>query len=165
MSTITNVTASSSSNQLTPIGGANPMTPPMANLNVQKPIQEKETPPATTKPSPKTAPSGPPSADNQFIMDSISSILSAFSKSTDPKAVKLAADAAKRLEPLLEKLAKNEYSAPLTKNLTLLCQAVNNGDSRTAQNIHRILTETHWEELGSALGIGLKMLVQLTKTH
>jgi len=78
----------------------------------------------------------------------------------------MAKDAAKRLEPtFFEKLSKNEFSPALTKNLTLFCQAITNGDFRTASTIHVTLTQNHWEDLGSVFGTGLKMVAQLTKPH
>ena len=68
------------------------------------------------------------------------------------------------MEPLIEKLTRNEYSGGITQSFTQLCQAILNGDSRTAADIHVKITQQHWEELGSNLMIGLKRLIEITKS-
>jgi hypothetical protein len=112
-----------------------------------------------------TAPSKPKETtqDNQFIIDSLNSILATCSKSTDPKISKLVADVRKRFEPLFEKLAKNDFSASVTTNLSQFVQAINSGDTKAAHNIHITLTQNNWEELGSSLMIGIKRLLEVTK--
>jgi len=68
------------------------------------------------------------------------------------------------MQPLIEKLSRNDFSTGVTTNMTQLVQAILAGDSRTAQSIHVEITQKHWEELGSNFMIALKRLIEMTKS-
>lgn len=162
--------------QLGPVGPPVMPTPPPAVPMVPSyppttPKQPIGPPPGSTESPAKpveakiaSKEAGPPTAENQFIIDSLNGILSTCSKSPDPKIAKLLKDVSNRFKPLFEKLESNSYSSEVVTNLSQLCHAINSGDSGTAHKIHVALTQNNWEELGSLLITGIKRLLEMTKS-
>jgi len=105
----------------------------------------------------------PISKENEEIINAFHSIFILFNRSENPKVSKYAKDVTKRLEPLLEKLSKNEVSDSVAQQLSSLLNSIKNGDFRTAQNVNLNLTTNHWEELSSSVVIGLKRLLEIAK--
>jgi len=105
----------------------------------------------------------PISKENEEIINAFHSIFTLFNRSEDPKVSKYAKDVTKRLEPLLEKLSKNEVSDSVAQQLSSLLNSIKNGDFRSAQNINLNLTTNHWEELSSSVVIGLKRFLEIAK--
>eukprot|EP01114_Cavostelium_apophysatum_P005541 TRINITY_DN1672_c0_g2_i1.p1 TRINITY_DN1672_c0_g2~~TRINITY_DN1672_c0_g2_i1.p1 ORF type:complete len:1099 (+),score=314.97 TRINITY_DN1672_c0_g2_i1:121-3417(+) len=143
-----------------------PFTPPVVSPPAPSAVVSSSS--GESRPAAAPAPVAPPapvatSPENQFIIDSLKSILEACSTSTDPKVSKLVKDVQKRCEPMIERLSKNDFSPNVTQNLSQLCQAIQSRNHQSAQQIQINLTQNNWEELGSNLMIAVKRLVEINK--
>eukprot|EP01119_Soliformovum_irregulare_P013768 TRINITY_DN3700_c0_g1_i1.p1 TRINITY_DN3700_c0_g1~~TRINITY_DN3700_c0_g1_i1.p1 ORF type:complete len:1138 (+),score=363.18 TRINITY_DN3700_c0_g1_i1:134-3547(+) len=134
---------------LGPPPGGNPGNPASAPQPLKQ--EKKEEVPAKT------------TEENEFILESLNRIISEAVSSSDTRKNKIGKDVQPRFQPLLDKLKRNDVSAPLAKSLYELSQALNAGDVLAAQRTQATLNQDHWQELGGSLNIGVKRLVDLIK--
>jgi hypothetical protein len=140
-----------------------PQQPPSGNFGKPPGAAERSASGEQQQQQPAKKEVKPTTAENQYIITSLQSIVSNSSKSADTKIKKLADDVGKRFEPLYEKLSRNEVSPAVVQLLTQMCQSVLSGDSRTTGNVQVTLVQKHWEELGSGLVLGIKRLAEMTR--
>ncbi|PRP76754.1 protein transport protein SEC31 isoform 1 [Planoprotostelium fungivorum] len=120
-------------------------------------------PPSSSPAAPSKSAPGPTTAENQYTIDSLRAIFEGSSRSQNPKVQKLEKDVSKRFEPFIEKLKKNEVSAPVSTQSKALVEAILAGDHSGSNATLSSLTTNHWEELGSSMVIAFKRMVEMTK--
>jgi len=149
--------------------------PPVPTAHQHAPAQEK-TPPASLEKGPsipsnthlktkeeKAPGSGQPTQLGTTILNKYGALIDTFSVqfASDARKARNINDAKSRLEPLFTKVRNGELSAGAEGTLLDLVTALERGDKNTAHNLHKEAAGKYWEELSSAVMIGMKRLIDI----
>jgi uncharacterized membrane protein YgcG len=78
----------------------------------------------------------------------------------DQRKERIVQDARGRFEALYTKLRQQEFASALEERLLELANYMLQGNRVEAMNIYKEFTTTSWEQLSSAVMLGLKRLVE-----